>query len=69
MELAGLLRGLRGAASRMAVVHVVSDVPQSAETLHSFSPTRAERALAAAVDVWVEMFGIAEPEVVHVEAV
>jgi hypothetical protein len=64
MELAGLLCGLRGAASRIAVVHVVSDVPQSAETLHGFSPARAERALAAAVDVWVETFGIAEPEVV-----
>jgi len=60
MELAGLLRGLGGAAARVAVVHVVSDVPQSADTLESFSPTRAERALAAAVDVWVETFGIAE---------
>ncbi|HEY8076051.1 MAG TPA: hypothetical protein VIF62_18115 [Labilithrix sp.] len=59
MELAGLLRGLRGGA-RVAAVHVVSDVPQSADTLDGFSPTRAERALAAAVDVWVETFGIAE---------
>ena len=62
MELAGLLRGLHGGNARIAAVHVVSDVPQSADTLEGFSPTRAERALAAAVDVWVEAFGIAELE-------
>ncbi len=61
MELAGLLRGLSGAA-RVAALHVVSDVPQSADTLESFSPTRAERALDAAVDVWVETFGIFDVE-------
>ena len=62
MELAALMRGLRGGSARIAAVHVVSDVPQSADTLESFSPTRAERALDAAVDVWVESFGIAELE-------
>lgn len=62
MELAGLLRGLRGGSARVAALHVVSDVPQSADTLDGFSPTRAERALDAAVDVWVESFGIAELE-------
>jgi hypothetical protein len=62
MELAGLVRGLRGGNARLAVMHVVSDVPQSAETLDAFSPMRAERALAAAVDVWVESFGIADVE-------
>ncbi|HEY3821556.1 MAG TPA: hypothetical protein VGL81_30525 [Polyangiaceae bacterium] len=62
MELAGLLRGLRGGRARIAALHVVSDVPQSADTLEGFSPTRAERALGAAVDVWVETFGIAELE-------
>lgn len=61
MELAGLLRGLSGAA-RVAALHVVSDVPQSADTLEGFSPTRAERALDAAVDVWVETFGIFDVE-------
>ena len=61
MELAGLLRGLAGAA-RVAALHVVSDVPQSTDTLESFSPTRAERALDAAVDVWVETFGIVDVE-------
>jgi hypothetical protein len=64
MELAGLLRGLRGSA-RVAALHVVSDVPQSADTLEGFSPTRAERALGVAVDVWVRMFGIVE--VIRVE--
>jgi len=62
MELAGLVRGLHGGATRIAAIHVVSDVPQSADTLEGFSPVRAERALAAAVDVWIETFGIAEPE-------
>jgi hypothetical protein len=61
MELAGLLRGLSGGA-RVAALHVVSDVPQSADTLEGFSPTRAERALDAAVDVWVETFGIFDVE-------
>ncbi len=61
MELAGLLRGLSGVA-RVAALHVVSDVPQSADTLEGFSPTRAERALDAAVDVWVETFGIVDVE-------
>jgi hypothetical protein len=61
MELAGLLRGLSGGA-RVAALHVVSDVPQSADTLDGFSPTRAERALDAAVDVWVETFGIFDVE-------
>lgn len=63
MELAGLLAGLSGGGARVAALHVVSDVPQSTETLESFSPTQAERALAAAVDVWVETFGIADLEV------
>ncbi|MGH7295714.1 MAG: hypothetical protein ACRELB_12300, partial [Polyangiaceae bacterium] len=58
MELAGLLHGLRCAA-RIAALHVVSDVPQSADTLEGFSPTRAGRALDVAVDVWVRIFGIA----------
>jgi hypothetical protein len=62
MELAGLLRGLRGGKARIAALHVVSDVPQSADTLESFSPTRAEHALSAAVDVWVHTFGIADVE-------
>jgi hypothetical protein len=62
MELAGLLRGLRGGRARVSVLHVVSDVPQSAHTLESFSPTLAERALDAAVDVWVTSFGIADLE-------
>jgi hypothetical protein len=62
MELAGLLRGLRGGRARIAALHVVSDVPQSADTLESFSPTRADRALQAAVDVWIETFGIADVE-------
>jgi hypothetical protein len=61
MELAGLLRGLSGGA-RVAALHVVSDVPQSADTLEGFSPMRAERALDAAVDVWVETFGIVDVE-------
>jgi hypothetical protein len=61
MELAGLLRGLSGVA-RVAALHVVSDVPQSEDTLEGFSPTRAERALDAAVDVWVETFGIFDVE-------
>jgi hypothetical protein len=61
MELAGLLRGLRGGSARIAALHVVSDVPQSADTLEAFSPARAERALDAAVDVWIDAFGIAEP--------
>jgi hypothetical protein len=61
MELAGLLRGLSGGA-RVAALHVVSDVPQGADTLESFSPSRAERALDAAVDVWVETFGIVDVE-------
>jgi hypothetical protein len=60
MELAGLLRGLGGGRARVAALHVVSDVPQSADTLESFSPIRAERALEAAVDVWVHAFGIAD---------
>ncbi len=63
MELAGLLRGLAGGAARVAALHVVSDVPQSADTLEGFSPMRAERALDAAVDVWVETFGIADLDV------
>jgi nucleoside phosphorylase len=62
MELAGLLRGLSGGGARVAALHVVSDVPQSKDTLESFSPTRAERALSAAVDVWVDTFGMAELE-------
>lgn len=62
MELAGLLRGLHGGAARIAALHVVSDVPQSADTLEGFSPVRAERALDVAVDVWVETFGIADLE-------
>jgi len=62
MELAGLLRGLRGGIARVTALHVVSDVPQSADTLDGFSPARAERALEAAVDVWVEAFGIADLE-------
>ncbi len=62
MELAGLLRGLHGGDARIAALHVVSDVPQSADTLEGFSPMRAERALDAAVDVWVQTFGIADLE-------
>jgi hypothetical protein len=62
MELAGLLRGLRGGNARISAAHVVSDVPQSAETLEGFSPTRAERALSAAVDIWVDRFGMADLE-------
>ncbi len=60
MELAGLLRGMDGGSARIAALHVVSDVPQSADTLEGFSPTRAERALGVAVDVWVRTFGIVE---------
>lgn len=67
MELAGLLRGLSGRA-RVAALHVVSDVPQSADTLEGFSPTRAERALDAAVDVWVETFGIFDVELADAAA-
>ncbi len=63
MELAGLLRGLGGGSARIAALHVVSDVPQSAHTLEGFSPTLAERALGAAVDVWVAAFGIADLDV------
>ena len=62
MELAGLLRGLHGGTTRVAALHVVSDVPQSEHTLDGFSPIHAERALDAAVDVWVETFGIADVE-------
>ena len=62
MELAGLLRGLHGGSARVAALHVVSDVPQSADTLGAFSPVRAERALDSAVDIWVETFGIADVE-------
>ena len=58
MELAGLLRGFQGGSARVLAVHVVSDVPQSADTLESFSPARAQTALSAAVDLWVESFGI-----------
>ena len=59
MELAGLVRGLSGGPTRISALHVVSDVPQSAATLETFSPRTAERAISQAVDVWVRNFGIA----------
>ncbi len=63
MELVGLVRGLEGHA-RLSAIYIVSDVPQSAHTLGSFSAASVGGAIAAAVDAWVRHFEIGDLPVV-----